>query len=88
MHSVLYMVGDHAKCESRVSGRLNRNTPKLFWREKSTFIFYLLHCSALDIYKLKKVKNHETIELERSMELSMNSMHNTTINHRSNTTIY
>jgi hypothetical protein len=22
---------------------VNRNTPKLFWRENSTFIFYLLH---------------------------------------------
>jgi hypothetical protein len=48
--------------------------------------FYFLHSSELDIYLVEKVKNHKTIELKRSMELSMNSRHNTTINHKSNTT--
>ena len=31
-------------------------------------IFYHLPSNALDIYKLKKVKNRETIKLERSMD--------------------
>jgi hypothetical protein len=67
---------------------LNRFPAIKFWREISTFNFYELHSGMLDIYYLQKVKNHKTIELERLMELSINSMHNTTINHKSNTTIY
>jgi hypothetical protein len=31
-------------------------------------IFYHLHSNTQDIYYLNKVKNHETIELERSMD--------------------
>jgi hypothetical protein len=40
----------------------------MFWREISTFIFLFFTSSALDIYLVEKVKNHETIELKRSME--------------------
>jgi hypothetical protein len=66
---------------------INRNPAIGFLRKNSTFIFNELHYTVQNIYYVQKGKNHETIELKPSMDLSMVLRQYTTINHSINLTI-